>query len=250
VAGYRTDKDAEALHEVIGLLTETPGFYDRLSAHRNLEFYAGLYAKVNVRAQIEKYLKLMGLWNRRTDLVGAYSKGMKQRLALTRALLHNPKVLFLDEPTAGLDPEAAHEVMSIIKNLSEEGRTIFLCTHNLAEAEELADRIAIFQTRLLALDTSTNLRERLFHRQTIVKLETAPGNIVSAIALLPFVKEVKASDNQLIIELTEPEKNLPDLVKNIVDMGGKVLGVSEEQHSLEEIYLTMVHEEKNEPQKN
>lgn len=103
VAGRRTDIEAEQIHEVIGLLTENPGFYDRLSARRNLEFFAGFYSDLNIATQVDKYLSVVGLWERKEDKVGTFSKGMKQRLALARALLHEPRVLFLDEPTAGFN---------------------------------------------------------------------------------------------------------------------------------------------------
>ena len=158
VAGHRTDRDVEQLHEVIGMLTQTPGLYDRLSARRNLEYFASFYPSVEPQSRVERYLKLMGLWERRDSKVGTFSKGMKQRLALARALVHEPKVLFLDEPTAGLDPEAAGEVRQLIRALREEGRTIFLSTHNLSEAEILCNRIAVLHTRLLALDTPEQLR--------------------------------------------------------------------------------------------
>jgi ABC-2 type transport system ATP-binding protein len=242
VAGRRTDGIVEELHEAIGLLTETPGFYDHLSARRNLEFYAGFYSSVNVAAQVEKYLKMMGLWERRDTRVGTFSKGMKQRLALARALVHEPKVLFLDEPTAGLDPEAAREVREMVKGLSREGRTIFLSTHNLAEAEFLCHRIAVVKTRLLALDTAENLRQRLFRRQIVVQLESLPGAVIEKVASLPFVRRVEPGEKQLLVELDDPEKNRPELVQRIVEAGGRVMAVSEEQHSLEEIYLSLVRE--------
>src|SRR5512136_2384397 len=136
IAGRRTDGDIERLHEAIGLLTETPGFYEKLSARRNLEFFAGFYSDIDVNQQVEKYLRIMGLWERQQSRVGTFSKGMKQRLALARALVHEPKVLFLDEPTAGLDPEASQEVRRLVTQLGSEGCTIFLSTHNLAEAEQ------------------------------------------------------------------------------------------------------------------
>ena len=123
IAGQRTDGEVERLHEVIGLLTETPGFYEKLSAIRNLYYFAGFYTNSDIGPNVEKYLKLMGLWDRRQSRVGTFSKGMKQRLALARALIHEPKVLFLDEPTAGLDPEAAQEVSELVNGLSKEGRT-------------------------------------------------------------------------------------------------------------------------------
>jgi ABC-2 type transport system ATP-binding protein len=242
VAGQRTDGIVEQLHEAIGLLTETPGFYDHLSARRNLEFYAGFYPNIAVTSQTEKYLKMMGLWERRDTKVGTFSKGMKQRLALARALVHEPKVLFLDEPTAGLDPEAALEVREMVKGLSREGRTIFLSTHNLAEAEFLCHRIAVVKTRLLALDTAENLRQRLFRRQIVVQLESLPSAVIEKVASLPFVRRVEPAEQRLLVELDDPEKNRPELVQRIVEVGGRVMAVSEEQHSLEEVYLSLVRE--------
>ncbi|MFH0768053.1 MAG: ABC transporter ATP-binding protein [Chloroflexota bacterium] len=244
VAGQRTGGNVEQLHEAIGLLTETPGFYQHLSAKRNLEFFAGFYNNLNINHQVEKYLKAMGLWERREGKVGTFSKGMKQRLALARALLHEPKVLFLDEPTAGLDPEAAHEVRDLVKRLSFEGRTIFLSTHNLTEAELLCRRIAIIRTQLLALDTAENLRQRLFRRQVIIQLESLPGSLVELVGKLPFVQQVKSEENRLLVELKDPESSRPELVKRIVEAGGKIMAVSEEQHSLEEVYLSLIGEER------
>lgn len=244
VAGHLVPGQAESLHESIGLLTENPGFYDRLSARRNLEYFAGFYSHIDVPAQVEKYLKIMGLWDRKDSRAGSFSKGMKQRLALARALLHEPEVLFLDEPTAGLDPEASGEVHSLIKRLSQAGRTIFLCTHNLAEAEELCHRIAVIRTSLLAIDTGQNLRNRFFHRQIIVQLQTASAVIAEAVRKLSFVRDMKVQESQLIIELTDPEQNRPELVKTVVDSGGRIMEVFEKKQPLEEVYLKLVHEEK------
>jgi ABC-2 type transport system ATP-binding protein len=243
VAGYRTDKDAEQLHEIVGILTQVPGLYDRLSARRNLEFFASFYPSIESQSQVEKYLKLMGLWERRDSKVGTFSKGMKQRLALARALVHEPKVLFLDEPTAGLDPEAAGEVRQLIRTLREEGRTIFLSTHNLSEAETLCNRIAVLHTRLLALDTPEQLRRRFFRRQIIVQLEASDATVMDVVKRLPFVQEMCEEGSQLILELTESERNRPELVKAIVEAGGRVIGVSEKQYPLEDVYLRLVHEE-------
>jgi ABC-2 type transport system ATP-binding protein len=244
VAGHRTDRDVEQLHEVIGMLTETPGFYNRLSAKRNLEYFASFYSSIeSPSVQVEKYLRLIGLWNRCHDKVGTFSKGMKQRLALVRALVHEPKVLFLDEPTAGLDPEAAAEVREMIHRLGEEGHTIFLSTHNLNEAETLCNRIAVLHTRLLALDTPEQLRRRFFRRQLMVQLEAPDIQVIQTIRKLPFVQEVREEGTQLILELTDPEHNRPELVKAIVEAGGRVIVVSEKQYPLEEVYLRLLHEE-------
>ena len=243
VAGHRTERNVEQLHEVIGMLTQTPGLYDRLSARRNLEYFASFYPSIESQSQVEKYLKLIGLWKRCNDKVGTFSKGMKQRLALARALVHEPKVLFLDEPTAGLDPEAAGEVRQLIRSLREEGRTIFLSTHNLNEAEMLCNRIAVLHTRLLALDTPDQLRRRFFRRQIIVQLEALDIKVTEVVKKLPFVQEVREEGRQLILELTDSELNRPELVRAIVEAGGRVIGVSEKQYPLEEVYLRLVREE-------
>jgi ABC-2 type transport system ATP-binding protein len=244
VAGHRTDRDVERLHEVIGILTETPGFYSRLSAKRNLEYFAGFYSSIQSPSeQVEKYLKLVRLWERCNDKVGTFSKGMKHRLALVRALLHEPKVLFLDEPTAGLDPEAATEVREMIRRLGKEGHTIFLSTHNLNEAEMLCNRIAVLHTRLLALDTPEQLRRRFFRRQIIVQLEASEAKVTDVVKGLPFVQEVREEGNQLVLELTDSERNRPELVKAIVEAGGRVITVSEKQYPLEEVYLRLIREE-------
>lgn len=243
VAGHRTDRNVEQLHEVVGMLTETPGFYSRLSAKRNLEYFASFYSSIESPSeQAEKYLRLIGLWERADDKVGTFSKGMKQRLALVRALVHEPKVLFLDEPTAGLDPEAAAEVRGMIHSLGEEGHTIFLSTHNLNEAEMLCNRIAVLHTRLLALDTPEQLRRRFFRRQLMVQLEVPDTQVVQTVRKLPFVQEVSEEGSQLILELIDSEHNRPELVKAIVEAGGRVLAVSEKQYPLEEVYLRLLHE--------
>ena len=242
VAGVRTDREVERLHEVIGLLTETAGFYERLSARRNLQFFAQFYPGIEVNTQTDKHLQAMGLWERRNDRVGTFSKGMKQRLALARALLHEPPVLFLDEPTAGLDPEVASEVRELIRSLKEQERTIFLCTHNLEEAEQLCDRIAVINTRLVALDTPANLRERLFRRQVVVEMESVEGAVAEAVRGLSFVQSVDQDGSSLIVELRDFDKNRPALVESIVGAGGRIESVYEKRHSLEEIYLTLLRE--------
>lgn len=246
VAGFRTDEDAEKLHEIIGLLTETPGFYERLSAKRNLEFFAKFYSNIDVDFQVNKYLKLMELWDRRDDKVGNFSKGMKQRLALARALIHEPEIVFLDEPTAGLDPEVSVEVHKLIIKLKEEKRTVFLCTHNLEEAELLSDRIALFKTNLVALDTASNLRNQLFKREVIIEMESVDNKIIEAVETLNFVQGVNKEDKQLVIELTEFDKNRPDLVESIIKAGGRIQSVFERKHSVEEIYMTLIKEEDKE----
>ena len=243
INGIRPDKEPERVHEIIGILTETPGFYNNLSAQRNLEYFAGFYDLSDVSARIEKYLKLMELWERRQDKVGTFSKGMKQRLAITRTLIHKPKILFLDEPTSGLDPEVSQEVRGLIENLSKEGYTIILSTHNLSEAEQLCQRIAVIRTGLIALDTPANLRKRLFRNQIMIKLEDANEKLTQVISKLDFVKNYTREDNTLLLEVSEPSKYQPELIKSIVEAGGRIMEVTEKKHSLEDIYLSLLNEE-------
>ncbi len=246
VAGLRPDREPEALHEHIGLLTETPGFYDRLSAEANLRFFASLYDGQDPHRQTDTYLRVMGLWDRRTDRVGTFSKGMKQRLALARALLNEPDILFLDEPTAGLDPEAALEVRGLIAQLSAEGRTILLCTHLLSEAEELCHRISVFRTRLLAVGSPAELRQRLFRRATTVELADGgapPEQVAARLRSLPWIAGAGIEQGTLAVELKDPDLHGPELVQAVLDAGGRVLSVVEKKHSLEDVYLSLVRQD-------
>ncbi len=246
VAGYDIENEVEDLHEVIGLLTETPGFYESLSAWENLEFFANFYADLDVDYQIEKYLKIMGLWNRRDEKVSVFSKGMKQKLALARSLIHEPEILFFDEPTAGLDPRASREIRDLLMKLKKEGRTIFLCTHNLEEAETLADRIALINTDLIALDTTSNLKSQIFKKMVIVDLESVNNHILDTVEKLKFVVNVKQKDNQLQIELIDFDQNTPDLIKALVESDGRIKGVSKAKHSMEDIYLALIKSDEGE----
>jgi len=176
--------------------------------------------------------------------VATFSRGMKQRLALARALLPEPEVLFLDEPTSCLDPEAAREVRDLIVKLSTEGRTIFLSTHNLAEAEQICHRISIFRTRLLVLGKPEDLRRQLFSRRVVIRLESIGSEILASLKRLAFVKKLDLEGNRLSLEMDNPQAMLPEVVKEIVQAGGRILEANEERRSLEEIYLNLIREDK------
>lgn len=240
VSGLRVGEQDNEIRRHVGILTEAPGLYERLTAERNLEIYARLYEVDDVRGQVERYLRLLGLWERRRDPASTFSKGMKQKLAIARALLHEPRVLFLDEPTAGLDPEAAKLVRDFVEELRAQGRTIFLCTHNLDEAERLCDRIAVFNQRLRVVDTPTALRRDLFGRQVVIHLAHAAEGWVSALKGLDAVREVKAIDNKLLVSLDEPERHNPELIRRLVAQEAEIQFVGELRHSLEDVYLQMV----------
>jgi len=240
VNGLQIGKENKEIRRTVGILTETPGMYDNLSAEYNLRIYASLYEVKDVQGQVEKYLRMLGLWDRRFDEAGSFSKGMKQKLAIARALLHEPPLLFLDEPTAALDPEAAHLVREFIEELRKAGRTIFLCTHNLDEADRLCDRIGVFKSRLIVVDTPANLRTQLFERKVVFHLKEADDRLVEEIGKLPFAKGCKRMDNKLIVSLNEPEVYNPEIVRMLVGMGADVQFVGELKHSLEDVYLQLV----------
>jgi ABC-2 type transport system ATP-binding protein len=244
VAGFDIQTEAEAVRANTGILTEAPGLYDSLSAMENLTFFARLYGLSSVQAteRATYYLRLFELWDRRNEPVGGFSKGMRQKLAIARALLHDPAVLFLDEPTSGLDPAAARAVRDLIKSLRASGRTIFLTTHNLAEADELCDLIAVFRTRLISLDTPANLRTRLFGRGVRVMLAGPAAPLVATVQALPFVIDVTADEQTLFIRLTDPEHDNPVLVRTLVNAGADIRYLEPFTPSLETVYLELMQE--------
>jgi len=240
VNGFRLGEKDTDIRRSVGILTETPGMYDNLSAEFNLEIYANLYEVKDPKGQVEKYLRMLDLWDRRQDEAGTFSKGMKQKLAIARSLLHEPRILFLDEPTAALDPEASHLVREFIAELSKEGRTIFLCTHNLDEADRLCDRIGVFKTHLLVVDTPANLRSQLFGRRIVFHLQKSDEALARTIKALPFVREAKVIDNKLVVNLDDPEAHNPDIIRALVGAGADIQFVGELRHSLEDVYLQLV----------
>jgi ABC-2 type transport system ATP-binding protein len=243
VAGYEIGRDDQNIRRTVGILTETPGMYDRLTAWQNLTIYARLYEVADVERQVEKYLQMLDLWERRLDAVGTFSKGMRQKLAIARALLHEPRVLFLDEPTAGLDPEASKLARDFIAELKGRGRTIFICTHNLDEADRLCDRVAVFNKRLRVVDTPSNLRRQLYGRQVVFHLADSAAEFVSAVQALPFARQAQAVENKLLVTLDEPETHNPVIIRHLVTAGAAIQFVGELRHSLEDVYLQLVNDD-------
>jgi ABC-2 type transport system ATP-binding protein len=248
VAGRSIRRQAADVRRRVGILTESPGLYDQLSAERNLAFFAALYEVDPAAEAIERYLRLLGLWERRHELAGTLSKGMRQKLAIARALLHEPQVLFLDEPTSGLDPEAAHLVREFIQALRREGRTIFLCTHNLDEADRLCDRIGVFHQHLLALDTPAALRRQLYGRVIVVHLRSLDPGWAEMIGRLPAVRSVQTVERKLLVTLDDPEAHNPDVVRALVKAGADIQFVGEMRRTLEDVYLRLVESAPNRPE--
>ena len=243
IAGANVQADAQSVRERIGLLTETPGLYPRLDSIENLTFFADIFGVENASTKIEGLLKRLELWDRRKVAAGALSKGMRQKLALARALLHDPKVVFLDEPTSALDPASAKVVRALIAELKTERRTIVLCTHNLDEADRLADRVGVLRKgRLVHVGTPTELRHRLYGRATVVLLADDAEKFAGAARGLAFATEVRASGRTLRIANDDPDVHNPEIVRALVAVGANVIEVKGETKALEDVYLDLLGE--------
>jgi ABC-2 type transport system ATP-binding protein len=234
----------QKIRKIVGLLPENAGLYDNLSAHQNLDYYGQLYkcTEIQRRERIEYFLRMLGLWEKRNLAVGTFSKGMKQKLAIARALIHDPQVLFLDEPTANLDPEASKTVRDFILELKKEKRTILLNTHLLDEAQRICDKVGILKTKLLALETPEKLRQSLLGRKTVVQLKQVNDVVVASVKKASR-GNVEVIDNKLIIDVEEPEEENPIIIEAIQTAGGRIQFVTEASPSLEDAYLRFVRSE-------
>ncbi|HAZ27299.1 TPA: multidrug ABC transporter ATP-binding protein [Candidatus Acetothermia bacterium] len=239
VAGHEVGTNGPLIRSSVGILTESPGFYKRLSVERNLRFFAELYGVSSPRTPVQRYLERLGLWDRRGDAVATLSKGLRQRLALARALVHEPKVLFLDEPTAGLDPESARDVRRFIGELASDRRTVLLCTHNLPEAEDLCTRIALLRTRLIALDRPEALKQRMSGRRVAVELANPRPEFAADLGL-PFVAGTTLAGSTLAVEVADPERDVRALVRRLVELGAEIRSVARDERTLEDVYLDLV----------
>ena len=243
IDGFDVISRPDAVRARVGILTETPGLYDKLSAQINLDFFGRLYGLDAARRAegIERYLRLFGLWERRDEVTGTFSKGMKQKLAIARALLHDPSVVFLDEPTAALDPEAAYIVREAIETLRRAGRTIVLATHNLDEADRLCDRIAFVRAGLVRVDSPAALRGALGTRTLRIRLASSPSPAaIETLRAVHGVTAVDATDGVLRLGAPDPESVAPAAVKALVEAGSDIVEVGIERTSLEQIYFDVM----------
>ena len=221
------------------------GLYESLSAYDNLDFYGKLYdcSESQRKENIEHFLKLLGLWEKKDVSAGTFSKGMKQKLAIARSLIHDPKVLFMDEPTANLDPESAKTVRDFILELKKEKRTIFLNTHNLDETQKICDRIAILNTKLMALGTPQELERSVSGRKTVIQLEQTSDAILVALKKITD-RNISVDGNKLSIDVADPEKENGAIVDAIFRAGGHVQSVNVVSSTLEDAYLNLVRRDK------
>jgi ABC-2 type transport system ATP-binding protein len=259
VCGFDVVSRPDDVRRRVGILTEPAGLYDNLSAQRNLEYFAKLYylEAGRARAQIEHYLTLFGLWERRKDPAGTFSRGMKQKLSLARALLHEPPVVILDEPTSALDPEGAKLVRDAIQALQGEGRTIILCTHNLHEAASLCGRVGIVKRSLIKVGTPRDLQRALYGRQIEIRIANPLMDLGDHVQLderlgctmndyavmitkMPGVGDVGVAGTRLLVSMLDPEEHTPAIVRKLVQHGADVTRVAEVEHTLERAYLDLV----------
>jgi ABC-2 type transport system ATP-binding protein len=244
VLGCDPATQGDAIRARTGVLTEQPSLYERLTARDNLRFFGTLYGvpEANLAGRVDDLLALFDLSARANDRVGGFSKGMKQRLALARTLIHEPELLFFDEPTAGLDPEAARVVTELIEQLSHQsGRTVFLCTHNLDEAQRLCSRVAVINKgHLLAVGTPDELAKNLWQGMWVdITLKEKPGTDFPAnLRALAGVLDIRADSNQYAVQIKD-EDVIPALVAKVVECGGQIMRVVPREHSLQEIYFTL-----------
>jgi len=244
IAGYDVVKDARTVRRIVGLLTEFPGLYLRMRVLEYLDFFGQLQglSPQQIQQRSEELLVRFKMREARNLRLGEYSKGMRQKLALIRAMLHDPQVLFLDEPTSAMDPHSAKLVRDCLLDLRQEQRTIIVCTHNLAEAELLADRVAIIRKgHIVALGTLAELRARLLG-DPVLELRLAQ----SLDGLLPLITDLidveEQGENWLRYRTARPQVINPLLIQRLTQEGIEVITLSEVPRSLEDVYLKIVEE--------
>jgi len=249
VAGFAlVPENGVEIRRRISIMPESPGLYLRLSVAENLECFAELYEVPDPKGRIDWVLRAVNLTGRAGDACGTLSKGLRQRVALARALLNDPQVLFLDEPTAGLDPVAARDVHDLIGQLRQGGVTIFLTTHRLEEAERICDRVAILNTILRTIGRPNELRDHLFAKTLTVRTLAPmqePGRIFAG---LPGVDSWRIDDaGCYVLTVSDPALAAPPLTRALVAAGADVLSISESHHTLEDVYLELIDTEVGPP---
>ncbi|HEY0789583.1 MAG TPA: ABC transporter ATP-binding protein [Chthoniobacterales bacterium] len=243
VLGRSVTGQADFVRRSVGLLTETPGLYDRLTPTENLRYFGQLHGLPGRCAalRVEALLRDFGLWEHRGRRCATLSKGLRQKVAIARALLHDPEVLFFDEPTSGLDPEAARTVRELVKSLRARQKTVFLTTHNLGEAEELCDQLGVFNRRLLAVGALDELRRKQPGCTVRITLAQAAATWADVPVLAGFRLTQGVSDGEtLVVNVTDPVRDNPVLLRQMVQAGAPVVSVEVLQPSLEELYLRLV----------
>jgi len=252
ICGHDIRQDRTAVRALCGVSLEAPGLYERLSAEEYLGLFGRLYRvpESEIAGRVEAQLQAAGLWDRRQERLGAFSKGMRQKVNIARALLHGPRVVFLDEPTSGLDVEAARSVREHVQEMRQGTETTFLiCTHNLPEAERLCSHIAVMNHgRIVASGTPEELKGHLSGERTLrARLRRMDTRYVEAVRTLPGVNCVEVEERDLLLRVTAPEEEAnPRLLRRLIESGADVISFATEGRSLEDVYLHLVHQEAEE----
>jgi len=243
VFGFDSSKQGAEIRERTGALLEHTGLYERLTAYDNLEFYGKIYHIPTSKrhARIEELLKHIQLWDRRNEVVGAWSRGMKQKLAVARTLLHQPELIFLDEPTAGLDPLAASALREDLEQLVKENQvTVFLTTHNLTDAERLCQQVAVIKSgQLLAVGKPDELRSKKDGMQVQIIGTGFTDKIFTYLTAHPDVIRVQSTDNTISLELRQNAR-IDEIIAELVMDGVRLEEVRKNKVSLEDIFLDLV----------
>jgi ABC-2 type transport system ATP-binding protein len=242
VDGVRIERSsADAIRRRIGFLTETPGLWEQLTVADNMNTFAKLFG-VTASGSVERLLRHFDLWDRRGDRAAQLSKGMKQKLALARALVHDPEVILLDEPTANLDPETSRGVRDLISELRDRGRAVIVSTHNLDEVERLATRLALISTGLIAIGEPATLRRELFGRRLRITLGASAADPVNfpAIVQLHGARDVESNDSTLTMSLEDPDRDAPAIIAALVAAGAAIREARDEEPTLEELYIKLL----------
>ena len=244
VGGYQigNKEDSLKIRKIIGFVSDNVGLSENLTAYDNLDFFAKIYdcPETQRKENIQRFLEMLGLWEKRNVLAGTFSKGMKQKLAIARALIHEPQVIFMDEPTANLDPEASKTVRDFILQLKKEKKTIFLNTHNLDEAQRICDKVAIMSTSLRAIGTPQELERSVSGKKTVIGLEQQVNDAVfGALKKLPL-KNLSTNGDTITFNVENPDKENSPVIEGIVLAGGHVKSINVVGSTMEETYLKLV----------
>jgi len=244
VNGYNVVEDPLLVKAGVGLLPERISLYERLTVMENLLFFARLYGVEEPALRIKELLNKLEIQDRADELVSKLSKGLKQRVSIVRALLHDPPVLLLDEPTSGLDPISAEVMRSLVRDLSTQGRTILLSSHNLWEVQQLCNRVAVINTRLLALGSVDELSEKFLGPPKVrLLLEEVRKEVLEAIQSVNSVITVERRDKEILIGVKDPEKAVPVISEAAIRAGGRILEVSVVRPGLEELFVRVLKDE-------
>jgi len=236
-----TRTNGAALRARIGFLTETPGLWEHLTVADNLIVYARLFGMARPDEAVERVLRLFELWDRRTDRVALLSKGMKQKLALARALVHQPEIVLLDEPTANLDPATSRTVRDLLLELRSQGRAIVVSTHNLDEVERISDRVGLVSRTLIAVGEPSVLRREVFGRRLRVRLvRPLPAEALGAVAARAGAHDMEIDRNDISMVLENPDAGAPALIRGLVEAGAEIREVFDEQPAMEDVYLKLL----------